>query len=173
MEAAVGFLFELCDPVVGAEGEAVLEGFFEALLLFAAGFVEEFAVAAGAIGELVSPGVHHEDEEGVGLAGEVGMGGGEWEIGGVGDEAGGFGVEVDVAHGIEVVGGVEDAGMEAGLEEVAGASGDLVEVLGPPGMDAEEEAADGEFVASGDEEEVDVVIHDAIAVDFDALLFGD
>lgn len=169
----MGFLLELCDPIGGAEGEAVVEGFFEAVLLLTAGLAEEFAVTVRAIGELMAPIVHHEDEEWVGLAGEVGVGGREGEVGGVGDQAGGFGVQVDVAHGVEVVSGVEDAGMEAGLKEVAGAAGEFIEVLSPPGVDAEEEAADGEFVGGGDEEEMDVVVHDAIAVDFDAFLFGD
>ena len=82
------------------------------------------------------------------------------------------GVGFDVAEGGPVVGFVEDAGVEAALEEVAGAVVLGVEVHGPPGVDAEEEASEG-FGGEGDEEKMYVVVKDAIAVDFDAFLFGD
>ena len=45
-EAAGGGLLEAVDPGVVAAGESVGEGFFEAGLLFAGGFVEEVAVGA-------------------------------------------------------------------------------------------------------------------------------
>jgi len=82
------------------------------------------------------------------------------------------GVGFDVAEGGPVVGFVEDAGVESALEEVAGAVGFGVEVHGPPGVDAEEEAGEG-FVGEGDEEEVYVVIQNAITVDLDLLFGGD
>ena len=82
------------------------------------------------------------------------------------------GVGLDVAEGGPVVGFVEDAGVEAALKEVAGAVGFGVEVHGPPSVDAEEEAGEG-FVGKGDEEEVYVVIQNAITVDLDLLLGGD
>lgn len=85
VQPAMRFLFKLCNPVVGTNREAVAESLFDAVLLFAPRFLEEFAVAVWIVGELVSPVVHHEDEEWVDVGREVGAGGGEFEGGGVGD----------------------------------------------------------------------------------------
>jgi hypothetical protein len=102
---------------------------------------------------------------------EVGGGTGPWPRGGVRGEAGADGVALDVAQGGPEVVLVHRTGVEAVLPEVAGAAFAGVEILRVAAVSAAQD--DGERIRlRGHEDEVDVIGHEAVAEDGDAVVPG-
>jgi hypothetical protein len=149
-------------PFGTAKRFAARDGTADQTIFLRFGFGEEFAVFGGSPVAMLND-FRRQPDAGVGFAAEMGSGTGEDPVFRVLDQMGAAGVEFDVAQrGPEVL-FVDGRGVVAGFEQMAGASGGLVEVAGPPGVEAQKELGEGSF-AGGDQQEVDVVGHEAVSV---------
>ena len=110
-------------------------------------------------------------DPGVGNAGEMGAGGAELEFFRAANELGAARIQFDVAESAPIVVFAEGRGVVASLEKVAAAAVPAIEGDGPPGVSAAEQPFEA-GACGGGEDPVDVVVHEAVAVNPDLLLLG-
>ena len=160
-EAAVEGGFEAGDEAVGSEGAAV-ESVAAELVdeLFIVVIAQDLAPRVGRPASAPGAGVD-EVVRWIGV-GAVGGGAGPGVSPRDADHAGADGVALDVTHGGEEVAGIEGAGVEAVLPEVAGAGVHAVDVLGVSQVGTADGLGKGVVVVRRGYE-VDMVGHEAVA----------
>lgn len=165
-EASVEEFFHFAQEAVAAEGAASVGVGSQGVgfRFIVGGFEQLFPVV---VREERFPGCQVQQVERVGL-GDVGWGAGPGIVPGVFDQTGTDGVSLDVTDGSPEVVFIEGGGKKAILPEVAGSFVEAVDVSRVEVVGSADGAGQG-VDSRGDGDQVDVVAHQAIAEDREAV----